>query len=82
MHQVAWASYEKIEMSGKENNFLHDPFALAAIPHASRLKSEHLMGIQAAAAALGLRGANVWGRAGKYFCDKNSNTTAWVNDKR
>ena len=40
-------------MSGKENNFLHDPFAFAAIPHASRLKSEHLTGIQAAAALWG-----------------------------
>jgi len=46
-------------MSGKENNFLRDPFALAAIPHASRLKSQHLTGTWAVAAALGLEGGSV-----------------------
>lgn len=79
---VIWASYEKIEMSGKENNFLHDTFALAAISHASRLESEHLLAAWAEALLLGLRGGSVWGRAGKCFCDKKSNLSAWVNDKR
>lgn len=46
-------------MSGKENNFLCDTFALAAIPHASRLKSEHLMAARAEALLLGLREGSV-----------------------
>lgn len=46
-------------MSGKENNFLHDTFALAAISHASRLESEHLLAAWAEALLLGLRGGSV-----------------------
>lgn len=63
-------------MSGKVNNFLRDTFALAAIPHASRLESEHLMAALQRQSFWGCKEEETEGELGNVFMTKKSNQSA------